>query len=200
MRFGWWTGMVVMALLVLAWPGRATVIGQQQAAPGARDLPRRYTAFATNLSNVDVGSRAQTIQIEISRWSTEAERERLLTTLKEQGEKKLLDTLKKLPRVGSFRTPASLAYDLRFAWRIPGEDGGERIFLATDRYINMWEVTSSSRTLDYPFTLIEMRVGPSGKGEGKLSVAARIAIEADLLVLENYADQPVMLSEVTREK
>jgi hypothetical protein len=53
-----------------------------------------------------------------------------------------------------------------FCGRVHFGDGGERIFLATDRYIGFWEATQRPRTVDYPFTYIELRLGPDGTGEG----------------------------------
>lgn len=46
--------------------------------------------------------------------------------------------------------------------------------LATDRYITFWEAVNRPRTIDYPFTMIELHIGPDGKGEGKMSIATRI--------------------------
>lgn len=196
---GWWWGWVAVALGLLWLPlaGPRTAGAQ---APLEQSLPQRFTAVAANLSNIRIGPTVQTIQIVITRWSTDGEVDRLLTTLKERGEKALLGELQKMPKVGSFRTPNSLAYDLRFARQMPWGDGGRRIFIATDRYINFWELANQSRTLEYPFTLIEMRLDHQGKGEGKLSVATKVMADGDQLVLEDYANQPVMLTKVTQEK
>jgi hypothetical protein len=115
---------------------------------------------------------------------------------------KLLDTLTSLPRVGYFRTPNSIGYDLHYAQRDPLPDGGERVVLATDRHISFWEAANQPRSIDYPFTVIELRLNAEGAGEGKMSLAARITgdKESRLIMLENYATQPVMLNDVRREK
>jgi hypothetical protein len=83
---------------------------------------------------------------------------------------------------------------------VAGEDGGQRIFLATDRPISVWEAINRPRTIDYPFTFIEMRVDEDGNGEGKLSRATRIIASEDgrYIQLERYATQPVELTEVHR--
>lgn len=200
----WWGVSVLMAIgilaLPLARPGAAA--GQTASSQAVLDqsLPQRFTAFAANLSNVSVGPAAQTVDIEITRWSTDGERDQLLTVLKEKGENALLSALQKLPKVGFIRTPNSLAYDLHFARQHPWGDGGRRIFIATDRYINYWEVRNQARTLDYPFTLIEMHLDNHGTGDGKLSVATKVIADGDQLVLENYASQPVMLKSIKQQK
>ena len=58
---------------------------------------------------------AQTVEIVVNRWSTDAERDRLLTVLREQGPAKLLDALQAVPRLGYIRTPDSIAYELHYA-------------------------------------------------------------------------------------
>jgi hypothetical protein len=46
--------------------------------------------------------------------------------------------------------------------------------LAMDRYIGLREARQQPRTIDYPFTLIEIRTDKDGKGQGKMSIATKI--------------------------
>ncbi|MGE5357410.1 MAG: hypothetical protein ACM3NQ_00215, partial [Bacteroidales bacterium] len=144
---------------------RAASLTTQQTQ--AQATPQRFTAFAANLSGR--GRAAQTVDIEIKHWSTDAQRDELLQVLRNKGEQALLDALQKMPVVGTIRTPDSLAYDLHYARSQPWDDGGEQVLIATDRYINYWEAANASRTLQYPFTVIQMRVKGTGQGEGRLS-------------------------------
>jgi hypothetical protein len=173
------------------------------AVPGAQTqgTPQRFTANAVNFDN-PTGAAAGTVEMVVNRWSTEAERDRLLTALLEKGPDKLLDTLQRMPRVGYIRTPNSVGYDLHFARAVPGEDGGERITLATDRHIGFWEASNRPRSIDYPFTVIELRMNRDGEGEGKLSLATKITADSDrkTIILEDYTIQPVLLQHVRREK
>jgi hypothetical protein len=161
---------------------------------------QRFTATAVNVS--DVGrTGAGRVEIVVNRWSTEAECDRLLSTLLEKGPERLLSALQDNKRVGYIRTPNSIGYDLQFARRTPGEDGGERIALATDRRISFWEATNRPRSFYYPFTVIELHIGRDGHGEGKMSVATMITADNEhkTIVLEDYANQPVMLHDIRRE-
>ncbi len=163
--------------------------------------PERFTALAVNIGTPG-RTGAGTVEIQVDRWSTDEDRDKLLTVLKEQGPDKLLEALQKMPRVGFIRTPNSIGYDLHFARKAPLPDGGERVVIATDRRIGFWEAANRPRSIDYPFTLIEMRIRPDGEGEGKMSLATKITTENDgkTIVLENYSSQPVMLTTVRREK
>ena len=57
-----------------------------------------------------------------------------------------------------------------------------RIVLALDRYISFWEQRNQPRTIDYPFTFIEMRVDAKGEGEGKMSIATKVKTASVTLV------------------
>jgi len=80
----------------------------------------------------------------IYRWSTDEERERLLTTLQEFGPDKLLDALEKVrPPVGAIRTATSLSCDLYYARNNPSPDGGRRVILATNRPVSFRELRNT---------------------------------------------------------
>jgi hypothetical protein len=174
------------------------------ADPGASgqvpDAPLRMTAFAVNMSNIGTGG-ANTVDIVIDRWSTDAERQQLISAFVEKGPDALLRALQKTKRVGYIRLPNTLGYDLHFARKHPGKDGGEQIIIMTDRRIGFWEARDQPRTIDYPFTLMDIRVNTKGEGEGKLSVATKITYnkETNTVELENYASEPVRLQNVRVE-
>lgn len=188
------TGLVVLGALLALGPAiaaRAQTSGQAE----------RLTAWAVNMSNVGSGANA-TVEIVINRWSTEAERTSLINLFVEKGPAALLGGLQKAQAVGYIRLPNSLGYDLRFARQVPLDEGGRRIVIATDRPISMQEARNQPRTMDYPFTLIEIHLKKDDTGEGKMSVATKITHNKkdNLIVLENYGSEPVRLSNVKAEK
>ena len=173
------------------------------AGVSAQKAVERFTGFAINMNS---GPSTATVDFQIERWSTDAERDQLLAILKEEKDvyranQKLLSALQRLPKVGYIRTPERLAWDLRFARQMPLEDGGRRIVLATDRPIGFREARNQPRTMDYPFLVMDIRMNAEGKGEGKLIPAARIeAGEDGTFEVEGYASEPVRLAEVRSEK
>jgi hypothetical protein len=164
------------------------------AAAQTHGVQEEFTAVA--ISNNELATGAGTVQIRITRWSTEAERTRLVETLRTNGSSALLDELSDARPVGTIKTPDSLGYDLRYAHETRGEDGGRQIVIATDRPIGFWEAATRPRTIDYPFTVIQMRIGADGKGTGTLSYATRIRAYGNIIELENFATAPVMLTEI----
>lgn len=166
----------------------------QSSAP-----PERFNAFAVSLGGDTVGSGAGPVEITVKRWSSEAERRRLVETLKTKGADTLLDVLRDAPEAGYIRTPDSVGYPLRYAHQTPGKDGGRSVVIATDRPISFWEQVNRPRTMDYPFTVIQMQIRGDGTGEGRMSLATRIIAYANVIELENYDTQPVMLKQVRAE-
>jgi hypothetical protein len=161
-------------------------------------VAERFTAMAVNMERGGAG----TIELVVNRWSSEAERNRLMSTLLEKGPDKLLDVLQGMPRVGYIRANGGLGYDLHYAHKTRGEDGGDRVVLATDRRIGFWEASNQPRSIDYPFTVIELHLNNDGEGEGKMSLATKITADKDktTITLENYSTQPVLLQSVKRER
>jgi hypothetical protein len=157
----------------------------------------RFTAVA--ILNNNLGSGAGTVQIDVNRWSTASERMDLLNVLQKSGAEKLLEALQKTRPVGTIKTPDSLAYDLHYANQTPLPEGGRRIVLATDRPIGFWEATRRPRTIDYPFTVIQMEIDRQGEGKGTLSYATKIISQGNTIVLENFATQPIMLTQIKAE-
>ena len=161
-------------------------------------LPLKLTANAVSVGGVYTPSVATQVDITISRWSTPEESTRLIATLKEKGPEELLEAVRDAKSVGTIRTPGNLAYDLRFAQQEMQGDGIRRIILITDRPISFWEAVNRPRSIDYPFTLIELRLNDRREGEGKLNLAARIDVSRTgrMVQLENYDSQPIHLRDV----
>jgi hypothetical protein len=110
----------------------------------------------------------------------------------EKGADALMRSLLKLPDHGRMRVPGHtgpdphkvvLGWTLHYAWNVPDADGGQRIVLATDRYVSMWEARNNPRTMDYPFTLLEIRLDKNGEGVGKASIATKISFDRQALAL-----------------
>lgn len=161
--------------------------------------PERFTAIA--IARTGAGG-VTPIDIVVERWSTPAERERLLTALAEKGPKGFLETLRSLPRVARFAALGAIGHDVRYAWLTKNPNGMDEILLATDRPIGFWEAANMPRSIEYPITVIEFRLKPSGEGEGQAIVAAQVRLNRfnKQIEVENYDFLPVMLNSVRRLK
>jgi len=196
---------IAAAVAVLVMPGvpawaqqPAKPAGTPTEAPTKKD-PLRFSAFNVSMPTGMSG----VTEIAIERWTTTAERTKLLGLVEtakygEGGQRKLLDALQKVkPRVGFIRTPNSIGWDLRYAVETTLPDGTRQIVIGTDKPVSFGAAASDSRAMDYPFTLIEMRMKPNEKGEGKMLAATSITTKNGRMELENYGQEPVRLTEIT---
>lgn len=193
-----------LAVAVLAAP----LVPAAQApasAPALSNSDRlEITAFAVNMSNIATGANAS-IRMRIDSWSTDAERETLINTMIEKGANQLLRELQRQPSRGRWNIPGlmgpdphqlRLGHDLRYTRQTALPEGGRRIVIATDRFIGFQEARNRPRSIDYPFTLIQIHVDKEGRGEGKMAVATKINFDRanKTMELENYSSEPVRLN------
>jgi hypothetical protein len=194
----------VAALVLTA--GLASLSATAAAQSSGEKL--HFTAFAVNLSNVATGA-TLLLEIDVNSWTSDAQRAQLIgtATAKERNQDALLKLLRDMPKRGRMWAPqwqgpdplnARLGWDLRYAHQTPTDEGGRRVVLATDRYVGFWEARNQPRSIDYPFTLIQIEVDKEGRGQGKMSVATQIRFDETrkVLELENYASEPVRLNDV----
>jgi len=199
-----WAIIIAFGLTLVATPAEA---GPQEK------FKETYNAFAVSMgtSNPPVippGTRTS-VQINITRWSTDEEREELLTQLIENGQEALNKSLNKQEETGWIRatgpTRAGMGNTfpserLRYAREYKGEDGKRRIVLALDRPISMAEAVYQPRWRDYDVTLIVLDIDAEGKGEGQLAMAVKLDVDREnkRLVIENFGTEPVRLMSVRK--
>jgi hypothetical protein len=169
-----------------------------------QDQKESFSGFAINLNGG--AARTAIVDFTIERWSTDAERDQLLSILREEknvnkANEKLLTALQKMPKVGYIRAGSSLGWDLHYARQGELPEGGRRIVLGTDRPIGFTEARSGSRTMDYPFTIVEMQFDKNDKGVGKILNGTKLFIDKNNnLTLEHYSQQPVRFNEIKKVK
>ena len=183
----------------------SAIAGALLAAPPV-DLSadtEKFTGFAINLNS---GPSTATVDFSIDRWSPDADRDKLLTILREEknsyrANEKMLSVIQRMPKVGYIRVNTRLAWDLRYARQSPLPEGGRRLVLATDRPVGFREAANQPRTMDYPFTIVEVQLDRNDKGVGKILAGTRLYIDKNKdLVLENYGQQPIRFNEIRRLK
>ena len=180
--------------------GLAIACGLTMASQAAAQGDR-FSATATNMSTAGPQGVLGPVDIIINRYSTEDERNRFLAVLAERGPDGLLEVFRSSKSIGRLAAPGRLGYEIRYAAKTPAEDGGYRVVIATDRLMSFFEVRNQPRTVDYPFTVVQLNIGPDGQGEGRASIYARITTDKrnNTIVLEDFGSQPVTLMNVRAE-
>lgn len=170
-------------------------IASAQSKPAVEE----FSAIFANISNVGAVGAAP-VTIRITRWTPEGEHEKLMAILADKGNDALVRALQDVKSVGSIGTPQQLPYDLRYARQEKLESGGRRIILMSDRPMEARERMTAAVSRDYPITWIELKLDASGRGEGSISLAARLRLLGDILGIEDYANQPAKLNDVRKVK
>ena len=183
----------------------ASVAGRQAGlAEPTKKEPLRFRAQMRTQGSSPSGQGV--VQIQIERWTTDAERQSLLAlvpaTSTKDGQTKLLRALESVkPRTGYLRLPNSPGWDLRYAYKAAQPDGTIQIVLATDRPYTTAAYATSAYSTEFPYTLIEMRMMPAGdSGEGKMLAQAGITSKNGRMELQNYGNAPIALTQITRDE
>ena len=120
-------------------------------------------------------------------------------------ESSLAAAIKRASTVGILWTSENVGYSIKYAYRLPQPDGGERIILATDRRVGMWSnlwTPATGVTLsDYTFSIIELHINSKGEGEGRGVLTGKVAVDSTTksIALDNYAALPVILKGFKRQ-
>ena len=115
---------------------------------------------------------------------------------------RLTAAIKGAPTVGYLWTSGITGFSIKYAWRAPSADGGERIVLVTDRRLGAnspgWP-TPAGGPADAEFTVLELHLGTTGAGEARSSLNSNVVVDdtARTLALASYASAPPFLK-VTR--
>jgi hypothetical protein len=140
-------------------------------------LGQRVTTFTGTAVIYGSGLNTRTVTrpftLRLSDVTSDDETNRLVNTLQERGQQGLLNTLDDR-RVGNFSlggrvgTPVNLAH-------VENIGGQRRLRVVFARWIGFGEIRGGYRSVDYPFSYVEITVDPrTGRGDGTFIPAARI--------------------------
>jgi hypothetical protein len=158
---------------------------------------QHFSATAVNVSGAP-----DPLKIDLLRWSTEAERDQVVAAF-DKGEKEFAAQLAKEPTLGYVWTSESAGYTVRYAYRIAGGDGSQRVVVVAEKPLGswnpqIWQPTGNAKGNSYDFTVLELHLRRGAPGEGKSSLFAKVTVDktARTIALEGYAAAPVVLKDV----
>lgn len=135
----------------------------------------------------------------INSYTPEAEVTRLLKLLKREGQDDFQRAVGKEKR-GTMQVGNNLSRDLNAVWVTQTEEG-RKIFAIGERWLGFGELRRGGRSLDYPFTYIELYVEDDGDTEGSLFPAARLRAKGtNTLEVENFGIYPARLVNLKQKR
>ena len=180
-------GVFAISLLLAMKPGMT--YGQTKSV--GQQIKQRYDG---NIIYFDGprGSIVTQFALRIERLTSTQDVNRYLEELKRGGQNGLMKAIEG-KKVGSVQIGTNLARDANAIW-VTDEGEGKKITVLFDRWKGFGELRRGSRSLDYPFTYIEIFLDEKGKGEGTLIPAARVRFKSpESIDVENFGIYPARL-------
>lgn len=135
----------------------------------------------------------------INNITPEAEVTRLLDMLKRDGQDRFWDAVAKEKR-GTIQIGNGLSRDLNAVWVTRTEEG-RKISAIAERWMGFAELRRGARSVDYPFTYIELYVEEDGGVEGELFPAARVRSKGtNTIEVENFGIYPARLVNIKQKR
>ncbi len=197
-----------LAASVFSVLGLILVLANVESAEAESRLPEHFQANVMATAGA-AGGRSTMLEIRVLGWTSEEERQQLLSEIiestsqqKRNRNRAVARALRGASRVGIVFPRASTGWPLHYAKEFPLEDGGRRILLATDRPVTFTEAYGNLMFGDFDVTIIELNLDKDGNGEGILSLGTEVSWnpEAEKLEVTNFSSQPLRLGNVRRVK
>jgi hypothetical protein len=156
-----------------------------------------YSAVAMGTGHVGAAAgRAGRVDINIYRWTTPEERQKILELIATGDGKTIRKGLDDLDFVGRVRFPGQSGYDLIYAWQME-EAGKKRVVVAMNRPLMSTPGATTGNSVDFLVGIAVLDFEGSGEGKGVIAPAVELEIQPDgrIDISESAAD-PVDLTSV----
>ena len=187
---------ILIVVLLLAAP----IWVRAQAPRPAATAPEVFTATAQ--AKNATGAVSGIFEARVSRYTPDFDRGAVETELRLGGYPRFLIALRKAPEVGQLIVGGSKPYAIRYA-REKIEAGARTIVLVTDRpvyFIGGGQGQPTKPREGFEVSVVQIQIDATGKGSGTMAGAARVRPDVgDGVRLDDYADQPIALTGVTRK-
>jgi len=145
------------------------------------------------------GSVTDFFTLTINNYTSEADVNRFTDLLKREGQDEFWKAVGKEKR-GTIQIGSNLSRDLNAVWVTQTEDG-RKISAIAERWLGFGELRRGARSVDYPFTYIELYVEEDGDVEGSLFPAARVRFKGEKTIeVENFGIYPARLVNIKQRR
>jgi hypothetical protein len=176
-----------------------TTLRQADAQTGAKGKSGKEV-YRGNITYIG-GPRTITdfFTLTIDSYTPENNIRRFTEILRNEGQGDFWDALGREKR-GSIQVGSNLALDLKAVWVTQTEEG-RKISALAERWLRFGELRRGSRSVDYPFTYVELWVEEDGDVEGTLFPAARVRAKGgNNIEIENFGIYPARLTNIKQRR
>jgi hypothetical protein len=157
-----------LAALALALLVASVAAADQQT----RGTATTYVATLVDSTHILPMAESVPITIRLERFTTGSEASHFSDVARARDETALRKALSE-DFIGQLRIDNHLSDPIAYARRVD-DQSGHHLMLIAQRPLSMREIFQGWPSVDYPFTVIELDLGPNGAGSGTIYLAARI--------------------------
>jgi hypothetical protein len=146
------------------------------------------------------GTISTNFTLTITGYTPPAEVDSYISILQRGGQDELMKAIDD-KKLGTMQIGAQVGRDINAVWVSTDEEEGRKLTILFERWIGFGELRRGARSLDYPFTYVEIYLDEKGNGDGAMIPAARIRHKrGQTIEVENFGIYPARLTNVRRSR
>ena len=169
--------------------GILAALGSMFVLPQASKGKCQYIEGVIIMQGAARGTPTRPVTFCVKDFTTPEELQQLADIFKTKGPAAMENALSKTEK-GTLMIGGQLGQPVGFIAKRTQPDGSLGIIMLLDRRIAFGELWNGTRSLDYPFGVVEIKLGTDGKGEGIMLPAAKIIVKPEGVTFESLNDLP----------
>jgi len=173
------------------------VVGPSPGAAKEKVIERyQFNAMGTGHYGFKAG-RATRLKLVVYRWTTSTERQEIITMLGGDDGQAIVRDLEKREIVGRLMVPGQSGVDLRYLWKV--EENGKIYVVGVSQRSLLSEPNVVTGTSPYYIAVLQIELGPSGKGNGVLLPGIYPRFNSNgTVTIEAQTSDPITLTSAVR--
>ncbi len=139
-----------------------------------------------------LAGRSRPLTLRVNSYTSASDAERLNNALRSGGEDELMSVLSKL-EVGRIAIGTGVGVAANAVLTTPTAEGGTKLTVLFQRNVSFYELRAGTRSSDYRFGYAEIYLDRRGRGEGTFIPAAKVKLQGDTWVVEDFGAFPARL-------
>jgi hypothetical protein len=183
------TGILVWALCLAA---TSVPVSQAAVARASAQASRQYVQGMVVGIGGRWSGRSRPFSLVVNNYTSADDVVRLNEALRTGGQDELLRVLSKL-NAGRVSIGNNVGVRANAIISTPTAEGGTKLTVLYERNVNIYELRAGARSQDYRFGFAEIFLDGRGRGAGTFIAAAKVKLEGDGWVVEDFGEFPARL-------
>jgi hypothetical protein len=149
------------------------------------------TGTVVSISGRTAG-RTRQFTLHVNNYTSPSDAERLNNALRSGGEDELMNVLSRLD-AGRVSIGTGVGVPANAVIATPTAEGGTKLMVLFERNLGFSELRAGARRADYRFGYMEIFLDRRGRGEGTFIPAAKVRLQGDTWVVEDFGAFPARL-------